>query len=129
MSKLRPSRLWTGSELNVSATGGGVTFSTEVRRLWYLLQAICLLNAYNALKQTYALPTTKKTLGPYTNGQSPVTAIFPLWNRKEGCGVVCIYLGKEERCFIMNDQVPIGATAVFTGQPDMEIIEYKELKR
>ncbi|KAM0127189.1 hypothetical protein ACHAO1_009669 [Botrytis cinerea] len=106
VSKLRPSRLWTGSELNVSATGGGVTFSTE----------------------TYALPTTKKTLGPYTNGQSPVTAIFPLWNRKEGCGVVCIYLGKEERCFIMNDQVPIGATAVFTGQPDMEIIEYKELK-
>lgn len=100
----------------------------EVRRAWFRLQAMRLLNANNALEQTYALPTTKKTLGPYTNGQSPVTATFPLWNRREGCGVVCIYLGREERCFIMNDQVPIGATAVFRGQPDMEIIEYKGLE-
>ena len=29
----------------------------------------------------------------------------------------------------MNDQVPIGATAVFKGQPDVEITEYKGLKR
>lgn len=107
VSKLRPSRLWTGSELNASATGGGVTLSME----------------------TYALPATKKTLGPYTNGQSPVTGTFPLWNRRGGYGVVCIYLGYEERCFIMNDQVPIGATAVFKGQPDMEIIEYGGLER
>ncbi|KFY93495.1 hypothetical protein V500_03681 [Pseudogymnoascus sp. VKM F-4518 (FW-2643)] len=107
VSKLRPSRLWTGSELNASATGVGVTLSME----------------------TYALPAAKKTLGPYTNGQSPVTGTFPLWNRREGCGVVCIYLGYEERCFIMNDQVPIGATAVFKGQPDMEIIEYGGLER
>jgi hypothetical protein len=86
-------------------------------------------NAHNALEQTYALPAAKKTLGPYTNGQSPVTGTFPLWNRREGCGVVCIYLGYEERCFIMNDQVPLGATAVFKCQPDMEIIEYGGLER
>lgn len=101
----------------------------EVRRVRSLLQAMHLLNAHNALKQTYALPTTKKTLGPYTNGQSPVIGTFPLWNRRERCGVVCIYIGHEERCFIMNDQVPIGATAVFKGLPDMEITEYKGLKR
>ncbi|KAK4207641.1 hypothetical protein QBC37DRAFT_298299, partial [Rhypophila decipiens] len=107
VSKLRPSRLWTGFGLNASATGGGITLSME----------------------TYAGPTTKKTLGPYKNGQRPVTGTFPLWNRREGFAVVSIYLGSEERCFIMNDQVPIGATAVFNGQPDMELIKYQGLER
>ena len=46
----------------------------------------------------------------------------------ESSGVVCIYLRREERCFIMKDQVPTDATALFMGQPDMEIIEYKELE-
>lgn len=51
--------------------------------------------------------------------------MFPLWTRKDGFGVISVFKGPEQRLFIENDQVPLGAMAYFTGQPDLSIVNYQ----
>ena len=40
--------------------------------------------------------------------------------------MMTIYVGSEERLTIEHDRVPMGATAIFKGLPDLEIVEYGE---
>jgi hypothetical protein len=56
------------------------------------------------------------------NGSSE--AVFPLWTRKEGFGVITIFKGPERVLFVENDRVPLGATAYFMNTPDLKIVEY-----
>jgi hypothetical protein len=75
----------------------------------------------------FALPATRKTLRPSAEGVASATGTFPLWNRRQDYGVVTIYVGSEERLSIAHDRVPMGATAVFKGLPDLEIVGYEKL--
>lgn len=52
-------------------------------------------------------------------------AVFPLWTRKEGFGVISIFTGSDKTLYIENDRVPLGATAYFDNRPDLRIVEYK----
>jgi hypothetical protein len=52
-------------------------------------------------------------------------AVFPLWTRKEGFGVISIFTGIEQTLYIENDRVPLGATAYFENKPDLRIKEHK----
>ncbi|OQO13789.1 hypothetical protein B0A48_02021 [Cryoendolithus antarcticus] len=49
-------------------------------------------------------------------------------SRRRGFGVVSIFVRAEERLFIENDKVLVGATAIFTNQPDLDIITYENYK-
>lgn len=51
-------------------------------------------------------------------------AVFPLWDRSEGFGVITIFKGPEKSLYIENDRVPLGATVYFVNKPDLEVQEY-----
>jgi len=53
-------------------------------------------------------------------------AVFPLWQRKEGFGVISIFKGPDMTLYIENDRIPAGATAHFNNKPDLQIVEYSE---
>ncbi|KAK1142074.1 hypothetical protein N8T08_008156 [Aspergillus melleus] len=102
ISKYRPNRLLTGVGLNASATGAGLDFSSS----------------------TWVGPATKKTLAPQACGKGQCMAVFPLWTRKEGFGVISVFRGPQKELFIENDRVPLGATVYFNGEADFDIVEY-----
>ncbi|KAF7593596.1 hypothetical protein BBP40_011216 [Aspergillus hancockii] len=101
VSKYRPNRMLSDIGLNASATGAGVQFGTT----------------------TFNGPATKKTLAPHTKDQDSV-AVFPLWSRSEGFGVISIFKGPERVLYIENDRVPAGATAFFANKPDLRLEKY-----
>ncbi|OJJ96325.1 hypothetical protein ASPACDRAFT_1883062 [Aspergillus aculeatus ATCC 16872] len=105
VSPYRPSRLWTEAGLNVSTTGVGIDISTA----------------------TFTPPATRKTLPAAVPGQlKPPTAVFPLWTRRDGFGVITVLVGATTTptLYIENDRIPIGATAYFRNEPDLHVKEY-----
>ncbi|RAH84819.1 hypothetical protein BO86DRAFT_376995 [Aspergillus japonicus CBS 114.51] len=102
VSKYRPNRLVSGGGISASSTGAGVNIST----------------------MTFLSPVTKKKLAPSALGPTRSKAVFPLWTRKEGFGVISILKGPSESLYIENDRIPIGATAYFKNLPDLELRDY-----
>jgi hypothetical protein len=51
-------------------------------------------------------------------------AVFPLWSREDGFGVISIFRGPARELYVENDQVPLGATVYFANKPDLRIEEY-----
>ncbi|PYI32683.1 hypothetical protein BP00DRAFT_340756 [Aspergillus indologenus CBS 114.80] len=103
VSQYRPSRLWTEARLNVSTTIVGFDVSTA----------------------TFTPPATRKTLPAAAPGQKPPTAVFPLWTRRDGFGVITVLVGTTTpTLYIENDRIPIGATAYLRNQSDLHIREY-----
>jgi hypothetical protein len=70
-------------------------------------------------------PASKKTLAARDQGDESNIAVFPLWTRKEGFGVISIFKGSERTLYIENDRIPLGATVYFANKPDIRIVEYK----
>ncbi|KAB8072372.1 hypothetical protein BDV29DRAFT_158638 [Aspergillus leporis] len=95
VSIYRPNRMLSDIGLNASATGAGVQFGTT----------------------TFNGPATKKTLIPQTKDDESSVAVFPLWSRSEGFGVISIFKGPERVLYIENDRVPAGAMAFFANKP------------
>lgn len=57
-------------------------------------------------------------------------AVFPLWTKKDGFGVISIFTGPDKMLYIENDRVPVGSTAYFRNKPDLAVVPYsKELAR
>ncbi|KAI0855326.1 hypothetical protein F4860DRAFT_519990 [Xylaria cubensis] len=104
VSKYRPKRLITGGEIEISLSGGAFS-----------------LNA-----TTYLGPATKKTLGPYVKNRGAPTAVFPLWDKRDGFGVISIFTGPDRVLYIENDRIPAGATAYFQNEPDLALVAYKK---
>ncbi|KAL6231301.1 hypothetical protein BDW75DRAFT_47989 [Aspergillus navahoensis] len=102
VSKYAPNRMISGVALNASATGAGIEFTTT----------------------TFSGPATRKTLAARGAQNGSSEAVFPLWTRKEGFGVITIFKGPEMVPFVENDRVPLGATAYFRNTPDLRIVEY-----
>ncbi|KAK7994886.1 hypothetical protein PG990_013659 [Apiospora arundinis] len=102
VSRFREHRFLMGVELNASGMGAGVNFETAM----------------------FKSPATTKTLAPMQRDPDGSIAMFPLWTRKDGYGVVSIFTGFDERRFIDNDMVPAGATAFFKGKANLEIVEH-----
>jgi hypothetical protein len=75
--------------------------------------------------QTFVGPATKKTLASRTQDREGSMAVFPLWTRKEGFGVISIYKGVEQVLYIENDRIPLGATVYFTNRPNLTLVEYQ----
>ncbi|KAK7446454.1 hypothetical protein CaCOL14_010863 [Colletotrichum acutatum] len=103
VSKYRPSRMLTDGGANVSATGVALDFSCA----------------------SFSSPACRKVLPPRAEGEEASIAVFPLWTRKEGFGVISIFKGPKKEIFIENDRIPLGATAFFRNKPDLRIIEYE----
>jgi len=126
VSKSRPSRLWTGSEVNASASGGGFSMSTEV--CLHSQKIRCQNYAYHSYHyRRIHFQQLRRHFQPLTKGRDLASGTFPLWNRKQGFGVVSIFVGPEKRLFIENDRVPIGAEATFNNRPDLNITMFKDL--
>ncbi|KAI2844280.1 hypothetical protein CBS147320_4236 [Aspergillus niger] len=102
VSQYRPSRLWTDAGLNASTTGVGLDLSTT----------------------TFTPPATRKTLAAAAPGKKQCMATFPLWTRRDGFGVITVFVGATQTLYIENDRIPIGATAYFRNEPDLYIREY-----
>ena len=102
VSKYRPNRLFSGGGISASTTGAGLNFTTT----------------------TFLGPASKKTLAPRHQDRERSMAVFPLWTRKEGFGVISVFTGPEQVLYIENDRVPLGATAYFENKPDLRIREY-----
>ena len=77
-------------------------------------------------QQTFLSPATRKTLAPQVSGHEGSIAVFPLWTRKEGFGVISIFKGPDKILYIENDRVSIGATAYFTNKPNLRIVGYND---
>lgn len=70
-------------------------------------------------------PACKKVLAPRAEGKERSVAVFPLWTRKEGFGVISIFKGPQKELCIENDQIPLGATAFFKDKSDLKMIDYE----
>lgn len=125
VSKYRPKRLLSGVEVNLSATGGGgVGFYSTVKNP--LIFAYRNNRCANEAMKTYMGPATTKTLTPETKNRQASLAVFPLWTRSDGFGVVSIFKGLDRLLYIENDRIPAGATAYFRNTPDLTIVSYRE---
>ncbi|KAJ5210188.1 hypothetical protein N7491_009995 [Penicillium cf. griseofulvum] len=103
VSKYKPNRILTGMGVNASPTGVGLHFET----------------------MTFVGPASRKTLAAQDQGREESTAVFPLWTRKEGFGVISVFKGPEKILYIENDMVPLGATVYFANKPDLRIVKYQ----
>ncbi|KAJ5153995.1 uncharacterized protein N7500_009434 [Penicillium coprophilum] len=103
VSKYKPNRLLTGMGLSASPNGVGISFETT----------------------TFVGPASRKTLAAQDQGRDNSTAVFPLWTRTEGFGVISVFKGPEKILFIENDRVPLGATVYFANKPDLRIVKYQ----
>ena len=74
--------------------------------------------------QTYLTPATKKTLPGAAGDKESAKVCFPLWTRRDGFGVVSIFIGVEKVLYIENDRIPLGATGYFLNKPDLRVVEY-----
>lgn len=123
MSKHRPNRLLSGVEFNISATGGGgVGFYSTVNSPF--ISAYEIKGCTNEVMKTYMGPATTKTLSPETKNRQASLAVFPLWTRSDGFGVVTVFKGLDRLLYIENDRIPAGATAYFRNTPDLTIVTY-----
>ncbi|CAI7599546.1 unnamed protein product [Penicillium pancosmium] len=102
ISQYRPSRLWSGTDLNVSASGPGLSFHT----------------------MSFTYPATRKTLSATAGGLEASTGVFPLWTRRDGFGVITIFKGPDRDLFIENDRIPLGSTVYFHNTPNLRVVEY-----
>lgn len=102
VSRQRPSRMFAGAGINLSPTGGGVNFDTS----------------------TFLGPATKKVLAPKSGDDEKSRAVFPLWTRRDGFGVISVFTGPNKELYIENDRIPAGATACFLNTPDMKVFKY-----
>ncbi|EED11886.1 hypothetical protein TSTA_110650 [Talaromyces stipitatus ATCC 10500] len=75
-------------------------------------------------KRTFVGPSTKKTLRPRYQDREGSMAVFPLWTRKEGFGVISIFKGPDNTLYIENDSIPLGETAYFANKPDLRVVKY-----
>ncbi|KAL4733729.1 caspase domain-containing protein [Aspergillus similis] len=107
VSQYRPTRLLAGGGLTLSPTGAGLNFETTA----------------------FTSPATTKRLAPQATDPEACMAAFPLWTRKDGFGVVSVFLGSEKELFIENDMVPIGAKVYFRGKPGLKVVEFNERDR
>ncbi|KAJ5743847.1 hypothetical protein N7533_008717 [Penicillium manginii] len=105
VSQYRPSRLWTEAGLNISTTGVGFDLSTT----------------------SFTPPVTRKTLPAAIKSQKPLTAAFPLWTRRDGFGVITVFVGVGQTLYIENDRIPMGATAYFRNEPNLHIVGFEAL--
>ncbi|KAK1455753.1 hypothetical protein CMEL01_04513 [Colletotrichum melonis] len=105
VSKYRPNRLLTGADFNVSVTGGGGVGFTSA---------------------TYTGPATTKTIAPEHKNKHASVAVFPLWTRKDGFGVISIFVGADKVLYIENDRIPAGATAYFKNTPNLIIVNHEK---
>ncbi|OQE34599.1 hypothetical protein PENCOP_c017G01337 [Penicillium coprophilum] len=103
VSKYKPNRLLTGMGLSASPNGVGVNFEMT----------------------TFVGPASRKTLAAQDQGRDNSTAVFPLWTRKEGFGVISVFKDPEKILYIENDRVPLGATVYFANKPDLRIVKYQ----
>ncbi len=126
VSRYRPQRLLSGVSVNASATGAGLEFSTTVRVSSCIGMRSFVARANNFNFKTYSLPATAKTLAPRARDPERSVASFPLWTRYDGFGVISIYVGIEQRLYISEDRVPIGATVYFTNKPNLTIVKFDE---
>lgn len=55
-------------------------------------------------------------------------AVFPFSTRKDGFGVISIFIGPDKTLYIENDEVPLGATVYFVGRPNLTIEKYQQNK-
>jgi hypothetical protein len=126
VSKYAPNRMLSGVALNASATGAGIEFITTVRKACFIIKDVLALSSDIDLYQgqTFSGPATRKTLAARGAHNGSSEAVFPLWTRKEGFGVITIFKGPERVLFVENDRVPLGATAYFRNTPDLRIVEY-----
>ena len=60
-------------------------------------------------------------------GRKPSTAAFPLWTRRDGFGVITVFVGAAQTLYIENDRISMGATAYFRNEPDLHIVEFEAL--
>ncbi|PYH90098.1 hypothetical protein BO71DRAFT_463592 [Aspergillus ellipticus CBS 707.79] len=107
VSQHRPSRMWSGTSLNISTAGAGLDLSTT----------------------TFTSSATRKTLSAAVPGKEASTAVFPLWTRRDGFGVISVFIGPDQKLYIENDRISIGATAYFRNEPDLYIVEYSTRER
>ncbi|OJZ90303.1 hypothetical protein ASPFODRAFT_214676 [Aspergillus luchuensis CBS 106.47] len=127
VSQYRPSRLWTDAGLNASTTGVGFDLSTTVSRLPSRLSYQPIFQRLTStflIDQGFTPPTTRKTLAPAAPAPKQSIATFPLWTRRDGFGVITVFVGATQTLYIENDRIPIGATAYFRNKPDLHIKEY-----
>ena len=74
----------------------------------------------------YMGPATTKTLAPEIENKQASLAVFPLWTRNDGFGVISIFKGSEKLLYIENDRIPAGATAYFRNTPNLTVVPYGE---
>ncbi|KAK8255726.1 caspase domain-containing protein [Phyllosticta capitalensis] len=103
VSKYRPNRMLSGGGVNASTTGAGIDLNST----------------------TFESPVCKKPLAARAKGKADSIGTFPLWTRKEGFGVISIYKGDQQKLCVENDQISLGATAFFSNQPDLRIVDYR----
>ncbi|KAK7911801.1 hypothetical protein PG985_014282 [Apiospora marii] len=74
---------------------------------------------------TFKSPATSKILVPKKLNQAGSFAIFPLWTRMDGFGVITIFTGRgnDRKLFIENDLIRVGATVYFRGNANLDIVE------
>lgn len=92
VSQYRLNRMLTNVGINVSTTGAGVDLSSVVRSVLACSNSTFQMSL-TGLLQSFLSPAWKKVLAPREEGKDTSIAVFPLWTRKEGFGVISIFKG------------------------------------
>ncbi|KAH7161000.1 hypothetical protein EDB81DRAFT_755592 [Dactylonectria macrodidyma] len=115
-STYRPPRLLTGGGVELSATGGGLNFNATVS------------HSHRPFYETFLRPATQKTLAPQHLDRERSMAVSPFSTRKDGFGVISIFIRPDKTLYIENDEVSLGATAYFVNRRNLTIEKYQQNK-
>lgn len=69
--------------------------------------------------QSWKAPSVIKVLAPQSENATDSLVSMPFWTRKDGFGVISIFVGPEKRLLIGNDRVPMGARVYFQGSAEL----------
>ncbi|KAF5861709.1 hypothetical protein ETB97_012660 [Aspergillus alliaceus] len=97
VKKYAPTRRVVGTQVNVSLIGGGISLDFESSKI----------------------KDTEKKLAPQARDPVKSLAIFPLWTRADGFGIISIFKGTDRNPVIQNGRVRISARVYFRGGPNL----------
>ncbi|KAE8394865.1 hypothetical protein BDV23DRAFT_179254 [Aspergillus alliaceus] len=97
VKKYSPARRVVGTQVNVSLIGGGISLDFESSKI----------------------EGTEKKLALRARDPDKSLAVFPLWTRADGFGIISIFKGTDRNPVIQNGRVWMGARVYFRGGPNL----------
>lgn len=122
VSQSRPN--WDLDEFRVEGSAVGASLGLHYTVRLSLSGKLTGIDSADSGLKMWDSKATKKVCHPTDSGSGGLKYRFPLPTRRDGFGVISIFVGSEEMLVVENDRIPLGATAYFLHGQDLKLQDY-----